>query len=278
MSKRITHISESREISSGLPQGAAKRAPVWTPARASDVPILVRMKRFDLFSRLPESTLGMLAATAQDKEYRAGEYLWHQGEPNRRVVFIENGLAVTSRKIREGMHRIYGLYGPTDSMGIFAIWSGTCYPTDAQSFNDGLRVIQLDADAFIDCAKKESHFSSLLLAEISRFTEAFIQKIDIVSAGTATQRIAKLMNVLVERYGVIDQENVAHLPFSLTLEQISQIVDSRIETVARILASWKRNGWIKARVDGVYLAGMEQLTVLLAEAGLRRNPFCRVGS
>lgn len=238
--------------------------------------LLDRMKRFELFAQLPELTLRTLAATAREWVYHAGEYLWRQGESNHRVVFIEKGLAVTSRRVREGMHRIYGLYGPGDSMGIYAIWAGMSYPTDAQALNEGLRVIQLDTSAVIECAKHESQFSSSLLTEISKFTEAFMRKIDIVSAGTATQRIAKLMNVLVERYGVSKRENVAHLPFTLTLEQIGRTVDSRIETVARILSEWKRRGWVAFRADGIYIAGMDQLMVLLVEDGLRRNAYCPV--
>lgn len=234
------------------------------------------MKRFEMFAGLASGTTTALADSAHVWVYNAGEYLWQQGEPNRSVLFIEEGLAVTSRKVREGMQRIYGLHGPNDSMGIYAIWTGLRYPTDAQVLNQDLRVIRLDTDTLLECAKHDPQLISALLTEVSRFTDAFISKIDIVSAGTVTQRIARLVCHLVERYGVRTRGGVPHLPFRLTLEQIGRIVDSRFETVARILGGWKRQGWLSIEDEGFYVPGLDQLTVLLAETGERRSAYCLV--
>jgi CRP-like cAMP-binding protein len=53
-----------------------------------------------------------------------------------------------------------------------------------------------------------------------------------------------LLLQLFGRYGVEGQGEQARLPVFLTLEQISEIVDARIETVARSLGRWKRGGWL----------------------------------
>lgn len=62
-----------------------------------------RMRRFEIFEHLPNDILLTLAIAASIHEFRAGEYLWRQGEPNRRVLFIEQGLAKTSRKNLAGV-------------------------------------------------------------------------------------------------------------------------------------------------------------------------------
>lgn len=222
-----------------------------------------RMRRFEMFAQLPDAILLPLALAASIQMFHAGEYLWHQGEPNRRVLFIEQGLAKTSRKNLAGVTRTYGLHGPGDSMGLYAIWAGMKYPTDALAMSEGMTAIVLDPAALLKCAKQQPLLAAPLLAEIGRFTEAFMRKIDIVSAGTVPQRMASLMSMMVERFGATGEDGSAHLPIYLTLVQISEIVDARVETVARVLGRWKSQGWLSVGDDGFRFPRMDQMRSLL---------------
>jgi len=224
-----------------------------------------RMHRFDLFAPLPEALCGSVAKMARIESFRAGEVLWHQGEPNRRVLFIERGLAKTERRIRKDLSRTYGLYGPGDSMGIYALWTGMRYPTDAVALNDGMTALTLSADALVQAVHDQPLLSVPLMEEIGRFTEAFIRKIEIVSAGTVPQRIASFMVMLVERYGTQDGDGSAHLPIYLTLTHIGEIVDARLETVARVLGDWKRQGWLVMEGDGFHFQRFDRICALLPE-------------
>lgn len=223
-----------------------------------------RMRRFALFATLSESALTTLAGAARQQAYHAGEIIWRQGELNRHVLFIEKGLAITSRMVRDGLDRTYGFYGPGDSMGLYAIWAGMRYPTDARALNEGMTAIQLDTRAVVDMARKNAAMTEPLLQEIGRFTEAFIRKIDIVSAGTVARRMARLMSLLVERYGEASPDGGSHLPFRLTLEQIGAIVDNRFETVARVLADWRKEGWLSIDENGYHFSRLDRLKALLA--------------
>ena len=71
--------------------------------------------------------------------------------------------------------------------------------------------------------------------------------------------------MLLARHGIVLGENEARLPFRLTLEQISSIVDSRLETVARVLAVWKRQGWLRIDADGFHFGQLDRLAALLAD-------------
>ncbi|HRH82433.1 MAG TPA: Crp/Fnr family transcriptional regulator [Thiobacillaceae bacterium] len=226
--------------------------------------LAARLRRFALFAALPKTALLALAGSARQRAYHAGELIWRQDEPNRRVLFIEEGLAITSRVVRDGLDRTYGFYGPGDSMGLFAIWAGMRYPTDARALNEGMMVIQLDTRAIVEMAREDPGMTEPLLEEIGRFTEAFIRKIDIVSAGTVARRVARLMDMLVKRYGVAMPDGGRRLPFRLTLEQIGAIVDNRFETVARVLSDWRREGWLNIDEDGFHFERLDRLEALLA--------------
>lgn len=57
------------------------------------------------------------------------------------MLFIEQGQAIASRRVREGVSRTYGLFGPGEYMVIHAYWAGMLYPTDALALGDGLHEV-----------------------------------------------------------------------------------------------------------------------------------------
>jgi CRP-like cAMP-binding protein len=269
MNQRSQHAAETgKDFTVDLPRRVFRRIKRHTPlpsGQPGKEELAKRMQRFELFAKLPQRVLTELVAAASVKSYRAGEYIWHQGEANRKSLFIEQGLAKTARRNSNGVSRTYGLYGPGDSMGIFAIWAGMKYPTDAMAMNDGMAGILVDSEAILKFSEKYPRLAGPLRSEIGRFTEAFIRKIEIVSAGTVPQRLAVLMDMLIDRYGVEKKGNKARLPITLTLEQISEIVGVRLETVARILSAWKKAGWLTIDANGCHFTRLDKVRELLPD-------------
>lgn len=258
----------SKDFAVDLPRRVFRRIKRHAPlpsGQPSKEEMTKRMQRFDLFAKLPARVLAELVAAAKVQAFRAGEYIWHHNDADRRVMFIEQGFVKAARRNREGVSRTYGLYGPGDSMGIFAIWAGMKYPTDAVAMNDGMMGIFVDSEAILKFSEKYPRLAGPLRVEIGRFTDAFIHKIEIVSAGTVPQRLAVLMTLLIERYGVDKKGNKARLPITLTLEQISEIVGVRLETVARIMSGWKREGWLTIDASGCHFTRLDKVRELLPD-------------
>jgi CRP/FNR family transcriptional regulator, nitrogen oxide reductase regulator len=249
-----------------LPRGVFRRGKRQGPLPAGQpdsLELAQRLKRFEMFATLSLDDLHPLAEAASVQVYRAEDLIWSEGERCCQVLFIEQGLAKAARRNRAGVSRTYGLYGPGDSMGIYALWAGMKYPTDAQALNDGMTAILLDPEALVDYAERHVELVAPLMIELSRFTESFIRKIGIISAGTIAERLAALMIMLIERYGVDRQANTARVPINLTLEHLSDIVDARIETVARVLSGWKRAGWLVSDAAGFHIISLDKLRELL---------------
>lgn len=268
MVQRKSAEAGSRHFAMELPRRVFRRIKRHAPlpsGQPGKEELVKRMQHFDFFAKLPARALAELVAAASVQVFRAGEYIWRHNDEDRRVMFIEQGLTKAARRNRAGVSRTYGLYGPGDSMGIFAIWAGMKYPTDAVAMNDGMTAIFVDTEAMLKFSEKYPRLAGPLRVEIGRFTEAFIQKIEIVSAGTVPQRLAVLMTLLIDRYGVDKKGNKARLPINLTLEQISEIVGVRLETVARVLSSWKRQGWLTIDACGCHFSRLDKVRELLPD-------------
>ena len=243
-----------------------KPGAVTGPALRAEAPTLTeRLRRFALFAHLPARAMADIAAATRVLECPPGTWLWRRGDPSLQVLFIERGLASTSRRAREDVDRTYGLYGPGDSMGLHAVWAGMRYPTDAQVLNNPLTALCLETPALVRCAERQPELAEPLMVEVGHFTESFIRKIDIVSAGSVHRSMAMLLAMLIERHGVSTGDNAACLPYKLTLAQIGGIADARIETVARVFSQWKKQGWLAVDSEGFHILELDRLHALTGD-------------
>lgn len=163
------------------------------------------LRHFELFEGVPQTVLQMVAAGAQLRTFHQGEFLLQRGDPARTIVLIGSGFVKASRRNRNGASKTYGLLGPGDSMGLYAFWAGMRYPTDAIALVEGVMLIIIDAGEISDLAEQYPRLSRNLNGEVTRFSEAFINKIEIISAGSIEQRLAVLLLQLVGRHGVDGQ-------------------------------------------------------------------------
>jgi CRP/FNR family transcriptional regulator len=238
------------------------------PATPED--ILRRLRQCQLFAGLADAILAPLATHCQVTSFRAGETLWRRDDAADRVLFIETGLAKTARRNSLGVSHTFGLHGPGDSLGIYALWAGMRYPTDAVALSQGMTALVVEASPILAAARRHRALAERMAAEIGRFTEAFIDKIEIVSAGSIEKRIATLMSMLLERFGAPRAQRAdaapeqARLPIGLTLELVGEIVDARIETVARVFGAWKRAGWLGMDAGGWDFKRLAALRAVLA--------------
>ena len=257
-------VNLPRSVFFAAKSSAAVRSPL--PSVQPEKRELAKMlSRFELFSGLPLAAVEEIASVAAVRAYHRGEFIWRRGEKVSDIVLLDSGFVKVARRDRAGASKTYGLYGPGDAIGLFAMCAGMKHSIDAVALNEGLRTICIDASAISKFAENSATLSANLRNELTRFTEALINKIEVISAGTMPQRLAVLMMQLIERYGVDRKGTRARVPFSLTLSQISEIIGARLETVGRVLGDWKRAGWLTTDAGGFDFSRLDKLRELLPD-------------
>ncbi len=221
--------------------------------------LMIRMRRFGPFRKLSGEELSSIASAATVRCYRTGEYVWRQGETARYLGFLDCGFVKLSQARRNRAPATYGLFGPGDSIGVLAMYAGMRYPTDAIALNDGLEVIRVASDTIRQISDTSLRVAAAVRDELTRFSGAFMTKIDIISAGTVPQRLATLMLHLVDRYGVDRSPLKARVPFLIPRDELAALVGVREETVVRALMPWKRRAWFDTRSSGFYIEQLDKL-------------------
>ena len=224
-----------------------------------------RLGRLAHFEAMPAAVLNEVAAQARLRVCHRGEFVWKRGDTAATVIVIESGFVKAAHRDRRGDSKTYAIFGPGDVLGVFAYCSDNSFPTDAVALNDDLQLITLDTVQLTRLIAEHPLLADMVQAGLTHFCEALMDKIEIISAGKISQRLAAFFVQLVDRYGVSRAGGKVDLPFYLPHEQIGEIVDARVESVARVLAAWKRAGWIKRDVNGFHFKELAKLRAILQE-------------
>lgn len=222
-----------------------------------------RLAKSPIFADVSPGRLARLARGAVMKRLRAGEIMWHGGEPAQYVAVVQSGLLRLGRPNAEGEAYSYGIFGPGEMVGLYAALDDGVYPSDATAVNNTVEVIKIPAEVLLDSMRRDPQVGMAVCRALMQFTATLRAKIEIISAGPVPNRIASLMLYLVSRFGQMQGNHAAFLPLPLTREQIGELVGARFETVIRTLSQWDRAGWFRTTSEGFELLRLDMLRRVL---------------
>jgi CRP/FNR family transcriptional regulator, nitrogen oxide reductase regulator len=214
-----------------------------------------------LFRGVQAPFIDALSRTATLVEAREGQHVWHAGQAAQSFTVIARGLLQIQRPTPSGEPAVLGVFGPHESVGDSAALERTPYPADAVAVTD-LTVVRVDAELVITSMAYDPLLAHAMQKALFDHTRALFTKIDIVSAGSVSARLATLLLHLHERFGDEDEHGLSSLPLPLSRTALSRLVSARSETVIRLLSSLQREGVLVAKPDGFDIPDLERLREL----------------
>ena len=211
-----------------------------------------------------EAWLAQLADAASCASFAEGASLWRAGEAARSFTIIQRGLVQIERHTASGERAVVGLFGPRESIGDTAALSADTYPADAVAVSD-VEVVRVPASLLLARMERDPQLARAVQASLLDHTRALVAKIDIVSAGSVTARLATLLLHLYERFGDEDEAGVHTVPIPISRTGLARLVSARPETVIRALAALLKDGTLRAIPDGFAIPQLDQLRAVARE-------------
>jgi CRP/FNR family transcriptional regulator len=179
-----------------------------------------------MFAGLSDNSLRGVVATARIHHFKAGDYLWHAGDPVKSLCLVATGLLQTNILMLSGKNSVIELFRPGDICGCLT------YIQKRNALCD-LRAVVDSTAVCIPCQK--IIFSPEALAQ--NIAERFERQIHLrtICAEPSPRKIPALLLWLHECTG-------SSIP--LTQSIIAAIIGLSEETVCRALAPLKKNGLV----------------------------------
>lgn len=226
---------------------------------SSDNPLLAGLRGARLFRGLDARLVESLSRAAYALRLREGEHLWRAGQKAEAFTVIQRGLVQIERSVAGKEPAILGIFGPRESVGDAAALACSVYPADALAASAEVQIIRVPGEVLLRAMEEQPALARAVQLALLDHTQMLTAKIDIVSAGSVTARLATLLLHLSERFGDEQEDGVVRVPISLSRVALSRLISARVETVIRALSAMRREGVLRMSTEGVEIVRQEAL-------------------
>jgi len=193
------------------------------------------------------------------RQFRRGEVLYREGSRISGFYCIHSGIIKVFKTGLDGKEQIIRFAKPGDIIAYRSVLSNELACTSAKVIED-CNVCFIPSDILISFVKSNPEFSYELLklachelGEANSFITDIAQK-------TVRERLAEILLVLVNDFGLDDQN---YLKISLTREELSNLIGTATESVIRLLSEFKSDKLVELngrRIKILDARGLEKIS------------------
>ena len=213
-----------------------------------------------LFSSFPEADLDTVCTFCKRMEFPAKEVLFREGEPCKAVYCVVSGLLKLYVSGPERREKALAFIPPGRTLGETALFSGQGYVASAMALQDS-SVVAINAFSLLRFLGQHTELTWKVLAIISRRLHYAVDQVRSVTLHSAEQRLAAYLldNHDPEEPG----RAVTRLP--VRRSDLASILGVTTETLCRVVAKFRREGWILTADHDILVREPEALQGLLAQ-------------
>ena len=214
------------------------------------------MQASPVFAGVPPRELETLAAVAQERAYRAREYVFTEGEPAAWYCVVRTGHVKILRTSREGKDVVLDLLGPGEIFGGVAVIERRPYPASAVA-SEASVVLKIPAEPMIAVAERYPAVIREMALMIGRRLRDAHDSVKALAVDPVEARLAATLLRLAGREGVPAGRGV-RLPYHLTRQSLADMSGTTVETAIRILGRWSKEGLLQED-DGLVVLDLDGL-------------------
>lgn len=233
--------------------------------RRLDPPSSHPLRAIQWFKTVDDELLAELYPTAQTRTYVMGERIWSAGDEAGHFAFVLRGLVQVAKSTARGEEITLGLFGPSEGLGNIAAMQGTLYPASAIASSDKVTILRLPANVVRGAMDRHPALMAHANAAFMLKAQALLTKIDVLSAGPVSARLALLLLHLAERFGDEAVGGGLYIPIALSRGALARFVSAREETVIRVLSRWRDEQWVSTLPDGFMIHAPDQIESMINE-------------
>lgn len=195
------------------------------------------------FAGLGEAEMDVVHAAFHARHMLPGTTLVSAGDPAESLHVIVSGRVKTLNDSAGGAEHLVDVLGPGDSFGALPLLGQERNESRAEALTGGCLLVTSTAE-FASLVTSFPKVAVAVLEDVSgRLRSAHARLLDAASAPVEV-RLASTLLTLSERFGEPDAGGRT-LGAPLSQEDLAALTGSTLETVNRVLASWRKRGWVE---------------------------------
>lgn len=202
------------------------------------------------FSGLPAPLRARVEALATLQELAKGDTLWHAGDPAESLCVVVSGRVKIVRHADSG-DIILEMFGPTETVGVVAVYNQIPYPATAIAMEPTL-LVRLPRRDWFELIERDSGFARGMMLQLTRLNMSLTRKLAAMHGKRVGARVATLFLSLADRLGRATEAGT-EIPLALSRQEIAELVGTTVESAIRVMSRWNR--------EGVLVTGHERFVI-----------------
>jgi CRP/FNR family transcriptional regulator len=204
--------------------------------------------------------MSRLMGLIEELDFPKHHVIFSPGMPADFIYFIEKGRVRLTRLSTDGRTVILALLGPGDLIGE-AAWETAERDTYAETLED-TRLYQLTKESFESLVRQNPEFALRLIQVTGERLKQAQARIEDLVFRQVPSRVARLLVNMAENHGKVTPNGIK-LEFSLTHQEIADMVGSSRVTVTQVLNKFRTDRLINIESKRVTIYKMEALEELV---------------
>ncbi len=229
-----------------------------TNVNSSASRLISALRQHPWFEGVDDRSLLALAGRSRWLQFEPGDTLFSEGQAATSCLLICEGSVQGLRYTAEGGDKVFGHVGPGGWLSVLTLFETTprhLHSVRARTAGNGCL---LQGEAFRQLWLADAQFARRVMTHSANLIRHHTDQIDWLTSSSAEERVA----AYVLSAGKPQANQPVMLP--LTHSQIAVKLGMRAETLSRIFAKWRRDGYISDRRGALYVLKIDSLKQLLS--------------
>ena len=223
-----------------------------------------------LFEGLPGEQHRTLGRIALIRSYRKGQIVFADGDPGNGFYIVQSGRIKVFKISPEGKEQIFHIFGPGDSFGEVAVFTGKGFPAFAAAEAPS-SLFFFPRDAFVALVRRDPSLALNMLAILSQRLQKFTGLIEDLSLREVPARLAAHLLYLSEK-----DPDAGKIRLDISKGQLASLLGTIPETLSRIMSRMSRQGLIRMERNQLTVLDRQALQEIATE-GKKLTPHGKSG-
>ena len=200
-----------------------------------------------------------LASAAEIYSLERGGRCWSEGRPSDEFSWVVRGRVKLVKLSECGRETIVETVAPCEMLCASAPCGFATYCCTSVAMESGTEVLTLRRADVLRVIERGSPAVTGMLRALASRGKNLCSRIEVLSSGQVTQRIAKLLLRLADRVGVERSGHGTWVPIALSRQDIADMCGTTIETSIRVMSRLAQQGIVKTQSRGFMIVSPSAL-------------------
>lgn len=214
------------------------------------------------FAGISEEASQWLASRMNRRVFKKKMPIFFEEESCRHLFIIERGSVKVFKTLDSGRELILNIFGLGEAIGEVALIDEDCFPASAVA-NEETFLLELSKESYFEMGRLFPEVLYSTIRDLTQRVRVMTRRIHELGSGNVDAKLAQVFLSL--SLSATRREGGCFIAFSISRQELADLIGARIETVIRTMSRWQKLGLVQTEQDGFNIPKLSDLQQIIRD-------------